>query len=73
MTLVILSSNPSRLEGQRGAGNQGEHLQLEDQMLRDLSVNFAVLKKKIKKLKRKVKYATLAGILHNDFESLMVK
>lgn len=74
MTLVILSSNPSRLEGQRGAGNQGGHLQLEDQMLRDLSVNFAVLKKKkIKKRKRKVKYAVLAGTLHNDFESLMVK
>lgn len=45
MTLVIFSSNPSRLEGQRGAGNQGGHLQLEDQMLRDLSRNFAVLKK----------------------------
>lgn len=44
-------------------------------MLRDLSVNSAVLKKIInqKKLKRKVKYAILAGILHNDFESLMVK
>lgn len=73
MTLLILPSNPSRLEGQRGAGNQREHLQLEDQMLRDFSVNSAVLKKKSKKLKRKVKYAILAGILQSDFESLTMK
>lgn len=53
MALVILPSNPSRLAGQHGAGNQGEHLQLEDQMLRDFSVNFAVLKNKNEKTKNK--------------------
>lgn len=74
MLLVILPSNPSRLAGQRGAGNRGELLQLEDQMLRDFSVNFAILKKKkIKKLQRKVKFALLAYILQDDFGSLLVK
>lgn len=42
-------------------------------MLRDFSVNSAVLKNKIKTLKGKVKYASLACILQDDFESLMVR
>lgn len=42
-------------------------------MLRDFCVNFTVLKIKSKKLKRKVKYAVLACILQDDFESLVMK
>lgn len=42
-------------------------------MLRDFCVNFTVLKIKSKKLKRKVKYAVLAYILQDDFESLVMK
>lgn len=42
-------------------------------MLRDVRVNFAVLKIKSKKLKRKVTYAVLARILQDDFERLVVK
>lgn len=68
-----LPLRPSQAAGRRGAGNREEHLRLEDQMLRDFSVNFAVLKNKTKTLKGKVKYARLAGILQDDFESLMVR
>lgn len=42
-------------------------------MLRDFCVNFTVLKIKSKKLERKAKYAVLACILQNDFESLVMK
>lgn len=63
---LISLSYTSPLEGRTGTGHQ-ENWQLQDQMLRDLGVNSAVLQGE-KNRNEKVKSAFLADTLQDDFE-----